>query len=298
MSNLQNVSDRRNVSSGTGSPVWWLVCKEELSELWLGGRVLNLLILFSVLLSITAYLLATNNELSLTPPALMELIAVQGTITFGLFIGLIIASESISGERERTTLESLLLTPSSRRQLVAGKYLAALSVWPAALVLSIPYMVTLAQGDPIVVPALLWGALLGTVLAAIFTALGMVVSIWSSSNKVSLFVSLLIYVLCLLPSQLPGQVQATPALTAIRVIDPVEATNQLLQKILANSDPQVGTGVDPVPLSAIGVYFAGLAVVGALIVGLLFIFVAPRLHLEGGRASIIRPVWSRTEVIK
>jgi ABC-type Na+ efflux pump permease subunit len=296
MMNAQNIDEQQTAHGSAAAPAWWLVCKQELSELWLGGRMLNLLILYSVLLSITAYLLATNNELNLAPVSIVEMIALQGTITFGLLISLIIAAESISGERERATLETLLLTPSTRRQLVLGKFLAALSAWPAALLLSIPYMLVLAQGDPIVGTALLWGAILGTVLAATFTALGMVVSIWSSSNKVSLFVSLLIYVLCLLPSQLPGQVQATPTLVAIRVLDPVEATNQILQKLVTDSQPQISGGAGGISTGELALYFGGLAMVSILVIGFLFLFVAPRLHLDGGRASIISPLTNRTEV--
>jgi ABC-type transport system involved in multi-copper enzyme maturation permease subunit len=298
MMNAQNTDSRQAARSSAAAHAWWLVCKQELSELWLGGRMLNLLILYSVLLSITTYLLATNNELTLAPVPITELIALQGTITFGLLISLIIAAESISGERERATLETLLLIPAGRRQLVTGKFLAALSAWPAALLLSVPYMVALGQGDPIVGPALLWGALLGTVLAATFTALGMVVSIWSTSNKVSLFVSLLIYVLCLLPSQLPGQVQATPTLIAIRALDPVEATNQILQKLVTNSQPQITAGTGGISESELALYFAGLVVVSAVVIGFLFLFVAPRLHLDGGRASIIPSLTKRTEVIE
>jgi len=290
--------ESRAEPSGSTSLVWWLVFKQELTELWLGGRVLNFLILFSVLMSIMAFLLATNNELSLTPPKLMELITLQAAITFGLFIGLVIAAESITGERERATLEALLLTPTSRRQIVAGKFLAALSPWPAAMVLSIPYMVTLSQGDAVLGSALLWGALTGSLLAIAFTGLGMLVSIWSNSNKISLFVSLLIYLLCLLPSQLPGQVQATPALTFIQTVDPVEATNQFLQKTLVNSQPQVGSAVDPGPMGQVWIFLAGSAVVTALILGLLFLVAAPRLRLEGEGASMIRPIWNRMEAIE
>jgi ABC-type Na+ efflux pump permease subunit len=297
MSNPQSTDEQQTAGWSAAAPAWWLVCKQELSELWLGGRMLNLLILYSVLLSITAYLLATNNELSLAPLTVVELIALQGTITFGLLISLIIAAESVSGERERATLETLLITPTSRRQLVTGKFLAALSAWPAALLLSIPYMMVLAQSDPMIVgPALFWGALLGSVLAATFTALGMIVSIWSSSNKVSLFVSLLIYVLCLLPAQLPGQIQDTPTLTIIRVLDPVEATNQLLQTLLAPG--QVGVGVYVIPTNQLVLYFAGLAVVSALVISFLFLFVAPRLQREGGGVRIIPTIGSRSEVVK
>ena len=302
MSTQPEVNNRQVVSSNTGSnaesSVWWLVCKWELADLWIGGRVFNFLILFSVLMSITVYLMATNSELSLTPPKLTVLIMLQAAITFGLFIGLIVAAESISGERERATFETLLITPTSRLQLVLGKFLAALSPWPAALLLAVPYMVVLAQGDPVLVPALLWGALLGSLLAVTFTALGTLVSIWSNSNRVSLFVSLLLYLLCLLPSQLPGQVQATPALTFIQVIDPVEATNQFLQKVLVNSQPQAGSSVDPGPVTGVWIFLAGSIGVTLLILAVLFLYAAPRLQLEAGRVRTSRTTLNRAQMIK
>jgi ABC-type transport system involved in multi-copper enzyme maturation permease subunit len=113
------VSDRRKSNGGqaeptaTALPVWRLVFKQEMIELWLGQRVLNLLILFTVLMSITAFLLATNNELTLLPLSETLLVALTAAITFGLFNGLIISAESITGERERATLEALLLTPDA-----------------------------------------------------------------------------------------------------------------------------------------------------------------------------------------
>ena len=209
MNDRQSVNGNRQAlpaAAGAASPVWWLVFRRELAELWLGGRVLTLLILMSLLLSGTAYVLATNIEISLAPIKQMVFVTLQAAMTFGLFIGLIVAAESISGERERATLEPLLLTPTSRIQMVAGKFLAALSPWPVAFALSIPYMAALAQGDPVLGPALLWGALLGSLLAVAFTAFGMLMSLWSNTNKVSLFASLLFYCLALLPSQLPGEV--------------------------------------------------------------------------------------------
>ena len=42
--------------------------KQELLELWAGGRVLNFLVLFTLLMSLTAFLLATNTELHLLEP--------------------------------------------------------------------------------------------------------------------------------------------------------------------------------------------------------------------------------------
>ena len=285
MSDRQNVKGSEVEPSGSALPVWWLVFKQELIELWVGGRVLNFLILFSVLMSITAFLLATNNELSLLPLKQTVFVALTAAITFGLFNGLIIAAESISGERERATLEALLLTPISRRQIVVGKFLAALSPWPAALILSIPYIAVLSQGDEVLGQALLWGTLMGSVLAVAFIGFGMLVSIWSNSNRISLFVSLLVYVLSLLPAQLPTEFQATLAGAFIAATNPLEASRQFLQKTLMESRP----------IGEVWIFLVAPAVLTALILGLLFLYAAPRLRLEGGRASMSRRIWSHAE---
>ena len=248
---------------------WWLVFRQELDDLWIGGKALNLLILFAVLMSITAFLLATNSELSLTPPRLMIVVTVQSAITFGLFIGLVIASECLSGERERATLEPLLLAPAGRREIVLGKYLAALSPWPIAYAFCVPYAVTLAQGDTAVWPALAWGALLGTLVTLAFTGIGVLVSIYSASSRTSLFVGLLLYIGALLPAQLPGEFQDSPAGAFVQAIDPLEAVRLFMMKGFVD----VRTVEELWPLLYAPV------IVAVLVLGAIFAYAAPRLRL-------------------
>ena len=255
----------------SSQPAWWLVFRRELSDLWIGGRALNLLILFSVLMSITAFLLATNNELSLTPPRLVIVTTLEATTSFGLFIGLIIAAESFSGERERATLEPLLLVPASRREIVAGKYLAALSLWPVALLLSVPYVVVLAQGNIALGPAMLWGAVLGTLLIVSFTGLGLLVSMWSNSSRTSLFVSLLVYLLSLLPAQLPGEFEATPIGAIVQATIPLEGVRQFMLKGI----------VEVRPVEELWVLLYAPLAWALLVLGAVFLYAAPRLGLEG-----------------
>jgi len=259
---------------GSARPVWWLVLKQELVELWVGGRVLNFLILFSILMSITAFLLATNNELSLVPLEQTVVVALTAAITFGLFIGLIIAAESVTGERERATLEPLLLTPTSHRQIIFGKFLAALSPWPATFALAIPYVATLSQGEPVLWPALFWGAVAGTILSIGFIGFGILVSIWSDTSRISLFVCLLAYAVSLVPSQLPTEFQDSPPGTVLAALDPVESAAQLLTK----------TVQDGSPLGQVWSYIVAPVVLTVLILVLLFWFAAPRLGLQAGRA--------------
>ena len=268
-------AERPSVSERTDRPVWWLVFRQELEELWVGGKALNLLILFGILISITGFLLATNNELSLTPPRTMIVVMIHTAMTFGLFIGLVIASETISGERERATLEPLLLAPAGRRQIVFGKYLAALSPWPIAYLYTVPYVMTLAQGDQALWPAVAWGAVLGTLTTVAFTGLGTLVSLWSSSSRTSLFVGLLIYILAQLPPQLPGEFLASPAGALVQAIDPLEAVRQFL--IQGFVEVKLVDQLWPL-------LYAPIVVTG-LVLAVLFLYAAPRLGLEGGRSA-------------
>src|SRR5918911_5441051 len=144
-------------SSRTVRGAWLVVFKQEVVELWVGGRALNLLILYSLLLGLMTFLLATNTELNLIPPKEMVFLTLLNTISFGAFIGMIVGADGISGERERGTLEVLLLTPASRRQLVLGKLLAALTPWPAAYLISVPALVVVAQGNDVLGQALVLG---------------------------------------------------------------------------------------------------------------------------------------------
>ena len=236
MNRKQGASRKRLQILSSRRPAWRVISSWELKELWIGGKALILIILFSILLGVMLWLLATNRELDLIPPKEMVFLALQAAIAVGLFISLIIGADSISGERERSTFEGLLLTPASRRQIILGKFLAAISPGPIAFVITIPYLALLSQGNrSIVISSVIWGFLLGSILILAFTGFAMLVSIGINSNRTSLFVSLAIYIVCLLLTQFPGPAQAGLAGQLIKKINPMEATNQFLEKVIVNN---------------------------------------------------------------
>jgi len=270
--------EQRVAPAGSGSPTWWIVFMKELHELWIGGRALTLLLIYSLLLGIQTYVLASNSELSLIPPNEMVYETLKGAIAVGIFISLIIGADSISGERERATLEGLLLTPTNRWQIVLGKFLAAASPWPAALAIAIPYMTVLAQGDAVLRPAILWGALIGTVLAPGFTALGMVISYWCNTNKTSLFVSLGVYILMLLPAQLPGRAQTGAAGSLLQQVNPMASHAHYLSKVLVNNRT----------FEEFWGWLVAPAVFAVIVFMLLFLYAGPGMGLEAGKAFALR----------
>jgi ABC-2 type transport system permease protein len=251
---------------------WWLILRKELADLWLGGRLVVLLILFTVLMSVTSVMRELESQANLIPPVEMVFLTVLSAISFGVLLSLVVGADSISGDRERGTFEPLLLSPVSRRQIVFAKFLAAVSPWPAAFLLAVPYVVVLGQGDEVLGPGLLWTFALGTLLAMAFAAFGVLVSMWSRSNRTSLFVCLLVYLLFLLPTQLPGEAQKGPLGYTIQQLDPLQATSEFLEKFIVNNQPP----------SARFTYLVASLLWTLITVGLLFVYAAPRLQLEGG----------------
>ncbi len=183
---------------------WRVVAEQECRDLWLGGRGPLLLLAFSVLLSVVTYLAATNQVLNFLEQREAVNLTLQVAVAVGVLGTLVVSADAISGERERGTLETLLLTPASRRGIVLGKLVAALSLWLAAFLVSVPYLWVLGRGVAIVGEALVLGLAVGTLLAIGLAAVGLLVSAAARSNKVSLAASVFLLLALFAPSQLPS----------------------------------------------------------------------------------------------
>jgi hypothetical protein len=138
------------------------------------------------------------------------------------------------------------------------------------MLIVIPYMRVLSQGDEVFRHAVPWASFLGTLLAPAFTAMGMLTSIWSNSNRTSLFTSLGLYILFLLPSQLPGRAQTGFAGSLLQQVNPIAAANHFLSKILVNNR----TLLEWWP------FLIAPAVFALFVYVLLFYYAAPDLRLE------------------
>lgn len=257
------------------APTWWLVFLRELQELWVGGKAPILLLLYSIVLGFETYVTAYNVELSIMPPNEMVYETLKTAISVGLFIGLIIGADMISGERERNTFEALLLTPTNRGQVLLGKLLAALSPWPVALLLATPFMAVLGQGDPVFQLALPPGILFGTILAIGYTGLGMLVSYWTNSNRTSYMVAMGLYIFLLVPAQLPGRAQAGAAGQFLQWLNPIASLYHFLSKTLVNNRTY----------EEFGSWLISPIVFSAIVVILLFLFAAGRMTIEANAAS-------------
>lgn len=188
----------------SGTPGWLVVSERECRDLWVGGRGPLLLLAYGLLLSVVTYLLATGQALNYLERRESVDLLLQVSVAVGVLLALVVGADGISGERERGTLETLLLTPVSRRHVTAGKLVAALSLWSAAFVVALPYLWVLGRGVSAFVPAALAGLLVGTVLAGGLASVGLVVSGLAASNRTSLAAGLLLLLALFAPTQLPA----------------------------------------------------------------------------------------------
>jgi ABC-2 type transport system permease protein len=111
--------------------VWAVVFERELRDLWTGGRALVMCFAFSLLLSVIAYLVATNTDLNFLEQRESVSLTLQVAIAVGALLALLVAGDAFSGERERGTLETMLLTPASSSPCpMSGGSGTASESWP------------------------------------------------------------------------------------------------------------------------------------------------------------------------
>ena len=212
-----------------------IVVGQELRDLWLGGRALVLTLALSLLLSVVSYLVATNQELNFLEQRESVNLTLQVAVAVGALLALLAAGDTISGERERGTLESLLVTPISRQRLAAGKLAAALSLWVGAFAVTVPYVWYLGRGVGVVAEALAAGLVVGTLIAVFLASLGVLISIFSRSNRVSLSVSLLFLLALFAPTQFPTGAQKGWADDLLLRINPLTAGEHYIGKVVVSN---------------------------------------------------------------
>jgi ABC-2 type transport system permease protein len=257
---------------GGGRAPWTAVAVQELRDLWLGGRGLVLAFAFTALLSVIAYLSATNEQLNFLEQRESVNLVLQVAVAVGALLALVVAADTVSGERERGTFEALLLTPVPRWQILLGKLLAVLSLWFVALLLALPYVWFLGRGVGVVGEAMAAGLLVGTPVAVALAALGLSISTIAATNRVSVSVSVLVLLALYAPTQLPlGASQGWLAELLLR-INPVTAAEHYSSGIVINGHPW---SQDTSWLLA--------PIVAAVVMTVVALVVAPRaMTLEGG----------------
>lgn len=148
------------------------------------------------------------------------------------------AIDLTAGEKERGTMETLLVCPASRRSIVAGKFIAVFvfsygtSLWNLFwMTLGAIVLGTLLTGPIISFGGLVWAMVLAIPLAALFSALSLGLGAFARSTKEGQYYLLPIMLgtlpLCLY-AMTPG-LKLTPLLSAI----PISGLSMIMQALLS-----------------------------------------------------------------
>jgi ABC-2 type transport system permease protein len=210
---------------------WSVVARQEIRDLWIGGRGTALMTAYTILLSAISYLAATNQQLNFLERREAVNLVVQVALATGVLVTLLVSADAISGERERRTLESLLLAPISRSGIAIGKQVAALSLWLVCALVALPYLWVLGRGTAATGPAMLMILATGTLVAVPLAGLGLLASGVSSSNRVSIAISLFVLLALFAPTQLPGMARSWFGELLIRV-DPLASALEYTGRVL------------------------------------------------------------------
>ncbi len=211
--------------------VWKKEFRRELctwkSSLWL--------VVASLLLSFTSYLLLTNKELSLLDQTELMWLLAKVIIGVALLIVAIEASATVAGEFESGTAESVLLTPLSLWDFVKGKFLSVLTLWTMLFAVSLPYIVVAATGSGETLAFIAYAALLGTLVVIGFTAFIFGLALFFRSSKNTLMTSLVTLLALAAPALFSSTLKTGPVLQAVSAVNPVENVFAALDYVLVDA---------------------------------------------------------------
>jgi sodium transport system permease protein len=150
------------------------------------------------------------------------------------------AIDLTAGEKERGTMETLLISPAGRGDIVAGKFLAvttfsyASSLWNLLWMTAGSLLMSTFLPNPIIsITGLAWSAVLALPLAMLFSSLALGLGAFARSTKEGQYYLLPIMV-CTLPltmfAMTPG-LKLTPSLSAI----PISGLAMILQNQMSVS---------------------------------------------------------------
>ncbi len=254
------------------TPLWRVIANQEFAELWRSAKGMSVLFGYTLLLAILAYLASSEASVNLLDARESVGIVVQVAIALGSLAALVVSADAISGERERGTLEALLVTPVGRLDIVLGKMVAATTMWLAALTVAVPYVFVMARGPDVAFDAVMVLLVSGSLVAAALTGIGLAISSFAMSNRMSLAAAISTMLLLAAPSQLPA-VKASGALGTVLIrANPVSSGLRVADRILVKQQSWADNWT-----------YLVSPVVAAVIFTLVAMLLSRRLELGGSR---------------
>ena len=232
------------------------IIKKEFRECLYDSKGLWMIAAASAVLSGLSFLVVNIKEGSVLAQTDILQYAMKASLFLALIVSMVLGAASFAGEREENTLESLLLTPVSKRSLASAKYFAVLLIGILLTFISLPYLAAISAGSGLLSRAEVMTFSGGFLLLIGFTALSIVFSILIYSTKASVLVSVFVLILFVFPAMAPGIFSMSPAGSALLNADPVYSWFTMMGKYLtekANLSSLVGYFIPILVFAAVSI---------------------------------------------
>lgn len=228
---------------------------------WLFGEALILAAMSLSFISVKELGLMVQSEILVTMAKIIIGIAVLITI--------LVSAISLSNEREQGTLESILLTPNSKRKVIGSKLVNSILLWLMIFLVSVPFLIALGYGTSLILPTLAILLGFGTVVVIIFAMLSISISIFVQSSKNAIILSILFLLVTAVPLFLSTTMKAKGFGKLIDTLSPISNLIAITKETL----------IRQISLLGLWVYVLPIFILAALL-GVLFHFAIQKLSFE------------------
>jgi ABC-type Na+ efflux pump permease subunit len=211
-----------------------LIKKECLEEIF-SARGAALYLVGAGVLSVFSLLIVSNTELSLLDNAQAVYMLSAIIITMTLIIIVIRGGDGFAGERERETLETLLITPVSPAEIAVAKLMGLLFLWLIIFVLSMPYLWAVGSTGQNLFSALIYLFVAGTLLVVIFGGFMLALSVRMKTFRGSLSIGLAVFLLSASPILLGPSLRQSAVGRFVDLINPFAIALNMLDSVVVDS---------------------------------------------------------------
>ena len=175
-----------------------LIRKECVGDIF-SAKGFLLYVLTAMAFSMFSVLLISNTELSLLDNAQAVYLISGLAIVLGLLMTVIRGSDGFAGERDRGTLETLLITPVRGNSLAIAKLTGIFFSWTLLFIISAPYLWSVGSGGQNLGQALVYLFFAGTSIVLGFGSIMLGLSACMRSFRGVLYTGVTIFLLCAIP---------------------------------------------------------------------------------------------------
>uniref|UniRef100_A0A7V6A254 ABC transporter n=1 Tax=Desulfobacca acetoxidans TaxID=60893 RepID=A0A7V6A254_9BACT len=235
--------------------LWRPLIGKEIQEDFRSARGAFFLVVAALVLSVFAVLLVSNTELSLLDNAQAVYMMAGIVIALAALVAVLRGSDGFAGERDRQTLEPLLLAPINGSGLAAAKLCGILVSWLTLFILAIPYLWAVGSTGQNLFAAILYLFLAGTLIVLVFGGAALALSARMKTFKGVLSLGLTVLLLLGSPVLLGPSLRQSAVGRVLDLVNPFAAALNTLDSVIIDSQ---GLSWQLLRLAVMGSY--GLAV--------------------------------------